>query len=424
MSQRVPIRWKSTVLIKVIQVKDPFHPYRGLIRMSWNKLNLYNLQRRSRSEDLSRRTVFQQKWIAKRELRAYHVPNISERQLLARHWRNQIPLVQMTQAQAERQPPVQALAFGELERRLDVILFRSHFASSIWQARSFVTQGHVKVNGQRCRYPARRLAVGDMVTINPKVIPTLRPPTEVMKDEQSTETEAAEGDKESPVATAKESEPVAKAEAEVKEETTTKGKSEASAESPSETKESAEKSAASKPESSETSKTSANPSASKPKEDDKEKPIAEKWDPAHPKALPFNEVPFMSPWMFIPQYLEVSYNVSSVILVRPPLPQADSVEIPSPHPPDLHALAYEWYSTIKKAKTKRSNLNQPLVVSKQSVKLKPKFDSIMRRRLLDDQNAFWAAKHERDAKLREERKAKIAEDAAKAAKEEATAQAA
>jgi ribosomal protein S4 len=119
--------------------------------MSWSKYNVYNLHRRTKPEDISRRTVFQQKWIAKRELRAYHVPNITETQLLNRHWKNQLPLQQLTAKEKERLPPVQALAFGELERRLDVALFRAHFASSIWQARASVVQGHVKVNGEKVR---------------------------------------------------------------------------------------------------------------------------------------------------------------------------------------------------------------------------------------------------------------------------------
>ncbi|KAI8847011.1 hypothetical protein BC829DRAFT_397317 [Chytridium lagenaria] len=360
MPERVPIRWK---------VKDPFSPTRGLIRMSWNAMNLYNLHRRSRAEDLSRKSVFSTEM-------AYHVPNITETQLLARHWRNQLPLQQMSAKEAERTPPVQALAFGELERRLDVILFRAHFASSIWQARSFVTQGHVRVNGEKCKYPARRLGIGDMVTVNPKVIPMLQESSKLPEKEVSTEA--------SPEASSKDASPVV----EVKPETSS---------TTSETSTSTEAPATSVEAPIESTPTPVE--ASKPS--DKTKFIPEKYDPKHPKSLPFREVPFMSPWMFTPSYLEVSYTVCSVILVRSPLPQPDTVEIPSPHPPDLHALAYEC------------NLNQPLVVASQSVRLKPKFDSIVRTRITEERAAVWRERFEREQGERRARKEEIVKAAGK-----------
>ncbi|KAI9105272.1 hypothetical protein DFS34DRAFT_681522 [Phlyctochytrium arcticum] len=162
MSGRV-VRWR---------VKEPFAPHRQLIRMSWDKMNLYALAQRSKPADLSRKSVFQQKWAAKKELRAYHVPNITERQLIQRHWSSKLPLQQLTQKEKDTLPPVQALSFAELERRADVVVFRSHFAKSIWQAREIVRKGYVKVNGEVSRYPARRLEDGDMITVDPKFIPT------------------------------------------------------------------------------------------------------------------------------------------------------------------------------------------------------------------------------------------------------------
>ncbi|KAI8908843.1 hypothetical protein DFJ77DRAFT_442570 [Powellomyces hirtus] len=165
-----------------LQVKDPFDPNRALIRMSWNKYNLYSLATRTKPDDLSRKSVYQQKWAAKRELRAYHVPNITERQLIQRHWSVQLPLQQLTQDEKDRLPPVQALGFAETERRLDVVVFRSHFASSVWQARKTVVEGHVMVNGEKCEYPARRLEDGDMVTVDPAMVPTLVGPTKVTRE--------------------------------------------------------------------------------------------------------------------------------------------------------------------------------------------------------------------------------------------------
>ncbi|KAJ3417509.1 mitochondrial 37S ribosomal protein nam9 [Chytridiales sp. JEL 0842] len=315
--------------------------------MSWNKYNLYNLQKRTRPEDISRRTVFQQKWHAKRELRAYHAPNVTEKQLIDRHWKNQLPLRQMTAKEKEKLPPVQALAFGELERRLDVALFRAHFAKSIWQARASVVQGHVLVNGEKCRYPARRLHSGDMVTINPSVIPTLMKPAPLETIEEETE-------------------------AEVKEAST-----EATEETLPETSASTEPTAAERTTDTPPITPSATPESSRTFT--KSKTRAEIDALRHPKALPFHEIPYMSPWMFVPPYLEISYKTHSFIFLRPPLPQPSVVEIPSPHPPELHSLAYEWYSSIKKSKTRRPPSAYPVLVDGVSVKLKPKFELMLKR---------------------------------------------
>ena len=60
-----------------------------------------------------------------------------------------IKLQHLSKNEMEKCPPVQSLGFAELERRVDVVVFRSHFASSIWQARRLVVDGHVKVNGEK-----------------------------------------------------------------------------------------------------------------------------------------------------------------------------------------------------------------------------------------------------------------------------------
>jgi ribosomal protein S4 len=44
--------------------------------------------------------------------------------------------------------------FAELERRLDVFLFRCCFAHSVYEARRLVVHGDVKVNGVKVRLPA------------------------------------------------------------------------------------------------------------------------------------------------------------------------------------------------------------------------------------------------------------------------------
>lgn len=44
--------------------------------------------------------------------------------------------------------PVGTMLFADIERRLDVLIFRSCFAQNVWEARRYVVQGHVKLNGQ------------------------------------------------------------------------------------------------------------------------------------------------------------------------------------------------------------------------------------------------------------------------------------
>ncbi|KAJ3296402.1 mitochondrial 37S ribosomal protein nam9 [Borealophlyctis nickersoniae] len=262
-------------------ITDPYNPHRQLIRMSWNKYNLYNLLTRTKPQDLSRLSVYQQKWIAKREIRGYHVPYIKERQLIDRHWSPTLPLQQMTRAEKERVPPMQALAFSETERRVDVVVFRSHFAENIFKAKRLVVGGLVRVNGKKCTEPAARLADGDMVTVAPHVIPTLT------------------GEKKSD------------------------------------------------------------------------------------KPLEFKAVPYMAPWMFIPEYLEVDYDTCSTVFLRSPLPQPDRVEIPSPFPPEWHQLVYGWYARILRQKRLYNKPNEdlmpPIVIEGQTIRLKKKFAEIRRR---------------------------------------------
>ena len=132
-------------------LKDPYSPYKGLIRMSWAKENLYNLANKTSLPDLTRKSVFQQRWTSKRDSRGYHVPNIPQRQFIDRHFTPTLPVKKMSSSEKERCPPIQTLMYAELERRVDVVLFRSHFCDSIFSARKAVSSGHVMVNGVKVR---------------------------------------------------------------------------------------------------------------------------------------------------------------------------------------------------------------------------------------------------------------------------------
>jgi ribosomal protein S4 len=45
--------------------------------------------------------------------------------------------------------PVGSLMFSEVERRIDVVIFRSCFAHSVYEARRMVVHGNVLLNGQK-----------------------------------------------------------------------------------------------------------------------------------------------------------------------------------------------------------------------------------------------------------------------------------
>ncbi len=111
-----------------------------------------------------------------------------------------------------------------------------------------------------------------------------------------------------------------------------------------------------------------------------------------PKDQPreFKYVPYMAPHLFVPEYLEVNYPTCSAIFLRSPLPQPGRTEIPSPHPPALHQLVFEWYSAIKRRQKNKPD-RSPLFVGGVKVNLKPKFRSIVR---ADRARAEAAAKGE------------------------------
>lgn len=116
--------------------------------MSWNKYNLYNLTK----FDLNRFNfagdvkVFAKHQLAKRIARKYHGQGLTERIFKTQLYNPRFNVVAGGHEGGRR------LLWGGLfrgvERRLDTVIFRSLFASSIQQARQMVIHGHVEVNGK------------------------------------------------------------------------------------------------------------------------------------------------------------------------------------------------------------------------------------------------------------------------------------
>ncbi|KAJ2616251.1 hypothetical protein H4S08_000880 [Coemansia sp. RSA 1365] len=217
----------------------PLKLSRQLICLSWNPRNLYQLALKKLFNQ-KQKTLFQHMWKAKRDTRGYHDANITERQWL-RMFNDQLPTLNMKLGSHSSHSNTASLMYACMERRLDFILFRSHFVSSIWMARQIIVHKKVKLNGKTFIYPSHRVKDGDVIAVDPESVVTLKKP--------------ADGSKE----------------------------------------------------------------------------------------LDFVSQPYQQPWMFLPEYLEVNYNTCSTVFLREPLTHPGMTELPSPYPPDFHALAYRFY---------------------------------------------------------------------------------
>ncbi|RGB34732.1 hypothetical protein C1646_624208 [Rhizophagus diaphanus] len=220
--------------------------------MSWSKKNLFIIhQRGDRLPRSQNRTLFQQKWQAKKDTRAYHGAQLNEQQF-RRLFEPKLPTSNIKVQKEEQHPPVSVLTYASLERRLDFIVFRSCFASSIWAARQIIIHGKVSVNGKKVSVPSQLAKDGDIISIDPHAVPYLT-------------------------------------------------------------------------------------------------------EPMTPKGLTFKPIPYMQPFLFIPEYLEVNFNTCSIVFLRNPISRPGRSEIPSPFPPEIHSLAHEYYAErIKKKKSKRT----------------------------------------------------------------------
>ena len=172
-------------------------PLTGPPTQSWTPVNLYNLWRRSLGEvakeaDFTRtqKSLFQQRWIAKRLIRAYHgdfinektfkrwylpttLPDVRPRRGLTEVYTTQLnkwaklPKAVDNDAKSRKReidgedqeelPPVGSLMFSEVERRIDVVIFRACLAHSVYDARRMVIHGRVLLNGKKvcCLRPLR-----------------------------------------------------------------------------------------------------------------------------------------------------------------------------------------------------------------------------------------------------------------------------
>ncbi|KAI7834590.1 hypothetical protein BX661DRAFT_175125 [Kickxella alabastrina] len=138
---------------------------RQLISMSWNPRNLYQLATKK----------------PKRDTRGYHDANITEKQWL-RMFKPQLPTLNMKLNDKPNHPNTASLMYACMERRLDFIVFRSHFASSIWMARQMIIHGKVKLNGKKLPFPSHTVQDGDVIAVDPEAVVTLKAPANGAKE--------------------------------------------------------------------------------------------------------------------------------------------------------------------------------------------------------------------------------------------------
>jgi ribosomal protein S4 len=147
---------------------------RGRVRASWNKYNLFNLYKKGRV-GFQGQNLYQQKWTAKQETRAYHGEHMTEKRFQA-DFSQKLESVAHLDASLRGEnnitTPVPLQTYAVLEKRLDFAVFRSMFASSIRHARQFILHGYVQVNGIRIRQPGYTLAPGDIFSVKPEKVLT------------------------------------------------------------------------------------------------------------------------------------------------------------------------------------------------------------------------------------------------------------
>lgn len=66
-------------------------------------------------------------------------------------------------------------------------------------------------------------------------------------------------------------------------------------------------------------------------------------DDSKPYATPWRPRPYMSPFAFIPRYLEVNQNVCSAVYLRHPVARPGLAEVPTPFGQEQQQLAFNWY---------------------------------------------------------------------------------
>jgi len=265
--------------------------------------------------------------------------------------------------------------WAPMERRLDMAVFRAMFASSARQARQFVVHGFVCVNGKRMKHPGYMLNPGDMFSVEPEQVlfatGRSRDYLEVkskIKGHVARRESGGEGEGE---AAEKEEGKGEEAEAKKsdKSESDSESDSDSDSESPSTTTSSTTldattipgatitttpttptnpQSPTSTPSTSTTTTTTPTTTTTTSTTLDT-KPKPEKTDPHNPLdasklyLTPWQPRDYLSPFAFIPRYLEVNFTICHAVYLRHPVARPGATEVPSPFGPEMQQLAFHWF---------------------------------------------------------------------------------
>lgn len=254
---------------------------RQLIRPSWNKYNLFNLSRKV-VPSIHNKTMFQQKWNAKKETRSYHGEHLVERKFKMHLTKRPIGVAN-DNVKDNRTIPLASQTYAGLERRLDIAIFRALFASSVRQSRQMVVHGKVWVNQVKVKSPGFVLKPGDLFQVDPAavIMNVSHPSSDTISGEEDVSSLNAE---------------IEVSIEDVKPATVLSNRARS----------------------------------------------RQDWEEIGRHR--FIPKPFMSAFAFIPSYLEVSYETCSAIYLRHPVARPGTVEVPSPLPASVHALAANLYS--------------------------------------------------------------------------------
>ncbi|KUI54868.1 37S ribosomal protein NAM9, mitochondrial [Cytospora mali] len=66
-------------------------------------------------------------------------------------------------------------------------------------------------------------------------------------------------------------------------------------------------------------------------------------DPSKPYLTPWEPRRFMGAFAYIPRYLEVNQNICAAVYLRHPVARQKYAEVPTPFPPHVMQLAFNWY---------------------------------------------------------------------------------
>lgn len=299
-------------------------------------------------------SLFKQRWASKALLRAYHGDFINEKIFKRWYLPETLPDVRtyaakpaadaaglykwarrdqaaekeakrLEQEQEKGLAPVGSLMFREVERRVDVLIFRACFAHSVYEARRMVIHGDVLLNGKKHTNPNTRVAPGDMISVDPKAIRFLQA-SAAPKSEAEEASEAEESTEAEASAPASEAQPIEETDDEA-----------SSTEMNADSEENPTPASSSKP---------------------KPKVTPSKRERRAANLTPFHLPPFASPFIFIPAYLEVSFSTCSVVYVRHPTARPGYSEIPTPYDADGEVMraAWEWYTKVRPRIRSKSQL--------------------------------------------------------------------